>query len=61
MCNSKDLGPIFRGGSDLEVVSDCNRFIKNYRHSYEYHSVEDYFYGKKKFTVKDYEVYEVLI
>ncbi len=64
ICNGRELGPIFGGGSDLEIVSDCNRFVNNYSHighSFEYHGVEDDFYGKKKFTVKDYEVYEVLL
>jgi chromosome segregation ATPase len=64
VCNARELGPIFGGGSDLEIVSDCNRFVNNYSHighSFEFHGVEDDFYGKKKFTLKDYEVYEVLL
>lgn len=64
VCHARDLGPIFGGGSDLEIVSDCNRFVNNYSHighTFEYHGVEDDFYGKKKFTVKDYEVYEILL
>jgi chromosome segregation ATPase len=64
ICNSKVLGPIFGGGSDLEIVSECNIKTNNYcsiGHTFEYTDKIENFYGGKKFTVKDYEVYEVLL
>lgn len=64
ICNAKELGPIFGGGSDLEIVSECNRYTNNYSHvghSFDYQGTEEDFFGKKKFLVQDYEVYEVLL
>jgi len=64
ICNSREFGPIFGGGSDLEIVSECNRMQNNYGdigHSYEFEDIKSDFYGGDKFTVKDYEVYEVLL
>ena len=45
-------------------MSDCNRFLNNYSnigHSFDYNGHEDDFYGRKKYLVKDYEVYEVFL
>ena len=48
----------------MEIVSDCNRKENNHSnvgHTYDYEGTIEDFYGKKKFLVKDYEVYEVLL
>jgi len=62
ICHGTDIGPIFGGGSDLEIVNDCNKNYNNFSsigHTFEFNdSVED-FYGGSKYLVKDYEVYEV--
>jgi hypothetical protein len=57
-----DIGPVFGGGSDLEIVSNCNKKYNNFSgigHSFETDETEESFYGGKKYLVKDYEVYEV--
>ncbi len=62
ICYGTDIGPIFGGGSDLEIVSNCNKIYNNYSgigHSFETDETEESFYGGKKYLVKDYEVYEV--
>ncbi len=63
ICNGKDIGPIFGGGSDLEIVSNCNKRYNTFSsigHSFENDESEEAFYGGKKYLVKDYEVYEVI-
>lgn len=62
ICNGKDIGPIFGGGSDLEIVDNCDVNYNNYSaigHTYDYKENPEHFYGGNKFTIKDYEVYEV--
>lgn len=62
ICHGNDIGPIFGGGSDLEIVSNCNKKYNNFSgfgHSFETDENADSFYGGKKYLVKDYEVYEV--
>lgn len=64
VCNAQELGPIFGGGSDIEIVSDSNRVKNNFSnigHSYEFQGTPEDFFGNKKFFIKDYEVYEVLL
>jgi hypothetical protein len=48
----------------LEIVSEPNKYMNNYSnigHSFDYTGPEEEFYGRKKFLVRDYEVYEVLL
>lgn len=62
ICISSEVGPIFGGGSDLEVVDNCNINYNKYSkigHSYDYKDAPESFYGGKKYLVKDYEVYEL--
>ncbi len=62
ICHGADIGPIFGGGSDLEVVSNCDKNYNNFSgigHSFKSDETEESFYGSKKYLVKDYEVYEV--
>jgi len=62
ICLSPNSGPIFGGGSDLEIVDNCNtNFNKFYRvgYSYEYTDTPESFFGAKKYLIKDYEVYQV--
>jgi len=62
VCLSPDSGPIFGGGSDFEIVDNCNLNYNNfYRvgHSYEYEDSAESFFGAKKYLIRDYEVYEV--
>jgi len=63
ICLGPDSGPIFGGGSDLEIVDNCNvNFNKYYRigHSYEYIDTPESFFGSCRYLIKDYEVYEVV-
>lgn len=63
ICIGPDCGPIFGGGSDFEIVDNCNVNYNNFfrvGHSYEYDDVPENFFGAKKYLVRDYEVYEVL-
>ena len=62
ICLAPDSGPIFGGGSDLEIVDNCNvNYNKFYRvgHSYEYADTPESFFGSTKYLIKDYEIYEV--
>ncbi len=62
ICNGNQIGPIFGGGSDLEIVDNCNINFNNFSaigHTYEFNDTVENFYGGQSFTVKDYEVYEV--
>jgi hypothetical protein len=62
ICLAPDSGPIFGGGSDLEIVDNCNvNYNKFYRvgHSYEYADTPESFFGSAKYLIKDYEIYEV--
>ena len=48
----------------MEIVSDCNRINNNFSnigHSFDYTGPIEDFYGRKKFLVRDYEVYEILL
>ena len=63
ICLSPDSGPIFGGGSDLEIVDNCNvEYNKFFRigHSYDYEDTPENFFGSKKYLIKDYEVYELI-
>ena len=63
ICLSPDSGPIFGGGSDFEIVDNCNVNYNNFfrvGHSYEYDDIAEKFFGAKKYLIRDYEVYEVL-
>lgn len=64
ICNSNSMGPIFGAGSDLEIMDQCNKNFNNFSgigKSFEYSDNPELFYGGLKFTVKEYEVYEVLL
>ncbi len=57
ICISPDSGPIFGGGSDFEIVDNCNvNYNKFYRigHSYEYTDNPDTFFGSTRYFIKDY-------
>ncbi len=63
ICLSPDSGPIFGGGSDFEIVDNCDtEFNKFHRigHSYQYDDVPENFFGSKRYLIRDYEVYEVI-
>ena len=63
ICLSKGSGPIFGGGSDFELVSNCNvTYNESYKigHSYEYSKTPEEFYGSKKYLITDYEVYQII-
>lgn len=60
--NTLSMGPLFGGGSDLEVVDECNMNYNSYaqtNHTYTSNRTEEEFYGDHKYLVVDYEVYEV--
>jgi len=62
VCHGSEIGPVFGGGSDLEIVSNCNRKYNNFSgigHSFDSDETSESFYGGSKYLVKDYEVYEV--
>jgi len=62
ICNGNQIGPIFGGGSDLEIVHNCNENFNNFSaigHTYDFNETPEDFYGGQFYTVKDYEVYEV--
>ena len=63
--NSIEMGPIFGGGSDLEIVDNCNVNLNKFSsigHSFENHDVSpEEYYGNQFYYVKDYEVYQVLL
>lgn len=64
ICNAKSMGPIFGAGSDLEIMDECNKNANNFSgigKSFDYKGTPELFYGGVKFTVKDYECYEVLL
>ena len=61
ICNSQNHGPKFGGGHDLEIVGDCNTKENQYSgigHSYDKEDITAY-YGGTKFTIENYEVFEV--
>ena len=48
----------------MEIVSDSNRILNNFSnigHSYDYTGPIEDVYGRKKFLIRDYECYEVLL
>lgn len=63
---SDNMGPVFGGGSDLEIVDECNENMNKFAdigHTYakpEDITKED-FYGGEFYTITDYEVYQVLL
>lgn len=62
ICNGTDIGPIFGGGSDLEIVNECNKRYNNFSgigHTFDFNENVEDFYGGSKYLIKDYEVYEV--
>jgi len=62
ICHSALAGPIFGAGSDLEILSDCDKNYNNFSgigKSFDYNGDPSSFYGGLKYLVKDYEVYEV--
>ena len=64
ICNSTKLGPVFGGGSDLEIVDECNVNYNSFSdigHSYLYKRNPEEFYGETNYKINDYEVYEVLL
>ncbi len=62
---SCEMGPVFGGGSDLEIVDKCNENINKYSDfgfSFDSENVsKEAFYGAENYLVKDYEVYEVML
>ena len=64
ICNARNMGPIFGAGSDLEIMSDCDKVKNNFGligKSFDYKGDQELFYGGSKFLVKDYECYEVIL
>jgi len=62
VCNTQSLGPLFGGGSDLEIVDDCNVNYNSFSgtdHTYASKRNPHEFYGDEKYLIQDYEVYEV--
>ena len=63
ICNGTDIGPVFGGGSDFEIVNECNKRFNNFAgfgHTFEANEIKpEEFYGGNKYLIKDYEVYEV--
>jgi hypothetical protein len=61
---SKNLGPVFGGGSDFEIVNNADKNMNNFGeigHSYDdgYKITPKEFYGGDKYLVQDYEVYQL--
>jgi hypothetical protein len=64
ICNGINIGPVFGGGSDFEIVDECHKRFNNFSgigHSFDYNETAEEFYGGNKYLIKDYEVYEVSI
>jgi hypothetical protein len=62
ICNGINIGPVFGGGSDFEIVDESNKRFNNFSgigHSFDYNGTPEEFYGGNKYFIKDYEVYEV--
>ena len=63
---SDNMGPVFGGGSDLEIVNDCHENLNKFAdigHSYakpDSVTIED-FYGAENYNITDYEVYHVML
>lgn len=63
---SDNMGPVFGGGSDLEVVNNCDKMLNNFGkigHTYNDGKPIDAkeFYGGENYLVQDYEVYQVML
>lgn len=63
---SDNMGPVFGGGSDLEIVDECNENFNKFAdigHTYakpDEITKED-FYGAENYNITDYEVYHVVL
>ena len=63
VCNTQSYGPLFGGGSDLEIVDECNVNYNSFSgtdHTYMSKRQPEEFYGDKKYLVEDYEIYQVV-
>lgn len=63
VCLSQTNGPIFGGGSDFEIVDNCNVKYNescNIGHTFNYKKAPEEFFGDKKYLIIDYEVYQLL-
>jgi len=63
VCLSQKNGPIFGGGSDLEIVDGCDKQYNNCSnigHSFNYSKKPEAFYGRGKYLVTEYEVYHII-
>ena len=64
ICNSKNMGPIFGAGSDLEIMDEPNKNENNFAgigKSFNYQGKPEDFYGEKKYLIEDYECYEIIL
>lgn len=67
ICNTTDsakLGPVFGGGSDFEIVDQCNVKYNSFSeigHSYDFPRKAEEFYGDVKYLIEEYEVYQVIL
>lgn len=64
VCNTQAYGPLFGGGSDLEIVDECDKNFNSFSctdHTYASKRSPFEFYGhEEKYLIEDYEVYEVV-
>jgi len=63
ICVSQMSGPIFGGGSDFEIVDECNALCNNSSnvgHSFKYPRKAEEFYGDLQYMITEYEVYQIL-
>lgn len=65
MC-SNHMGPVFGGGSDLEIVNNSNVTFNNYGNIGNSYADSkpinaNDFYGNEKYLIQDYEVYQVML
>lgn len=63
VCYSKRHGPIFGGGSDFEIVDNCNvnyNQASNIGFSFNYTQTPEEFFGDRKYLINDYEVYQLI-
>ncbi len=63
ICNTLNYGPLFGGGSDFEIVDDCNCNYNSFSGTDHTYSMPNRkpadFYGNEKYLILDYEIYEV--
>lgn len=63
ICNTSNLGPIFGGGSDFEIVDQSNINLNTFSeigHTYNYTRQPEEFYGDIKYLIEEYEVYQII-